>query len=74
MLRSAELQVSDGAIRDVAEIGASSTPVYAAGVTHRGPYKDGPGEINSVISLGGMVVEPADLILGNDDGVVCVPF
>src|SRR5713101_3199391 len=35
-----------GAIRDSAEIGAGSYPVYACGVTHRGPYKDGPGEIN----------------------------
>src|SRR5262245_20989002 len=35
--------VIDGAIRDVAAIAASALPVYAAGVTHRGPYKNGPG-------------------------------
>ena len=32
------------------EIGKHEFPVYARGVTHRGPYKDGPGEIN-VLSL-----------------------
>ena len=66
--------VIDGSIRDVAAIGASRTPVYAAGVTHRGPYKNGPGEINNTVTVGGMVVEAGDLMLGDDDGVVCVPF
>jgi regulator of RNase E activity RraA len=66
--------VIDGSIRDVATIRASKTPVYAAGVTHRGPYKNGPGEINNTISVGGMVVEPGDLLLGDDDGLVCVPL
>jgi hypothetical protein len=51
--------VVDGAIRDVAEIRSREFPVYARGVTHRGPYKDGPGEINVPISVGGMVVNPA---------------
>ena len=49
-------------------------PVFAAGVTHRGPYKDGPGEINVPMALGGMVIEPGDLVLGDDDGLLCVPF
>jgi taurine dioxygenase len=35
--------------------------VYAAGVTHRGPYKDGPGEINVPIAIDGMVIEPGSL-------------
>jgi len=66
--------VIDGAIRDVAEIRTMGLPVFAAGVSHRGPYKDGPGEINSVLSLGGMTIEPGDLILGDDDGLVSVPY
>ena len=66
--------VLNGAIRDVDAIGAGSFPVYAAGVTHRGPYKDGPGEINVAIALNGMVVEPGDLIVGDADGVLCVPY
>lgn len=66
--------VINGAIRDAAAIHASPFPVFAAGVTHRGPYKDGPGEINVPIGIDGMVIHPGDLVIGDDDGVVCVPF
>ena len=62
--------VIDGAIRDVAEIRAREFPVYARGVTHRGPYKDGPGEINVPISVGGMVVNPGDIVVGDQDGLM----
>jgi RraA family protein len=66
--------VINGAIRDAASIGAGDFPLFAAGVTHRGPYKDGPGEINLPIAIGGMVIEPGDLVIGDDDGLLCVPF
>ena len=66
--------VINGAIRDARAIRAGSFPVFAAGVTHRGPYKDGPGEINVPIAIEGMVIQPGDLTLGDDDGVICVPF
>ncbi|WP_207540576.1 RraA family protein [Sabulicella rubraurantiaca] len=66
--------VINGAIRDSAAIRAQGFPVFAAGVTHRGPYKDGPGEINVPIALDGMVIEPGDLVLGDDDGLLCVPL
>src|SRR5438132_4459847 len=62
-----------GAIRDSAEIGAGTYPVYAAGVTHRGPYKNGPGEINVPINMGGMAVNPGDIIIGDADGLVAIP-
>lgn len=66
--------VINGAVRDSAFIAAGEFPVFAAGVTHRGPYKDGPGEINVHVALDGMVVRPGDLMLGDEDGLVCVPF
>jgi RraA family protein len=65
--------VVDGAIRDVAEIREREFPVYARGVTHRGPYKDGPGEINVTVSVGGMVVNPGDIIVGDQDGLLAIP-
>jgi RraA family protein len=65
--------VIDGAIRDVAAISAGSFPVYARGVTHRGPYKNGPGEINVPVAIGGMVVQPGDIIVGDEDGLIAVP-
>ncbi len=65
--------VVDGALRDVAEIRSRDFPVYARGVTHRGPYKDGPGEINVPVSIGGMVVHPGDILVGDQDGLLAIP-
>ena len=66
--------VIDGAIRDADELRSRDFPVYARGVTHRGPYKNGPGEIGVPVSIGGMVVNPGDIIVGDGDGVVAVPL
>jgi regulator of RNase E activity RraA len=66
--------VLHGAIRDIDVISAGSLPIYAAGVTHRGPYKDGPGEINVPIAIDGMVIHPGDLIIGDADGLLCIPY
>jgi len=66
--------VLNGAVRDAEEIGQGEFPLYAAGVTHRGPYKDGPGEINVPIAIDGMVIQPGDLMLGDADGLLCVPY
>lgn len=66
--------VINGAIRDHDTISQGDFPVYAKGVTHRGPYKDGPGEINGMISIDGMVICPGDLIVGDADGLLCVPY
>jgi regulator of RNase E activity RraA len=65
--------VIDGAIRDVAEIREREFPVYARGVSHRGPYKNGPGEINVPVCIGGMVVQPGDIIVGDQDGLLAFP-
>jgi len=65
--------VLDGAIRDVAEVRERDFPVYARGVIHRGPYKDGPGEINVAVSVGGMVVNPGDIVVGDQDGLLAIP-
>src|SRR5258706_270761 len=62
-----------GAIRDSAELKAGSFPVYASGGTHRGPYKNGPGEINVPVTIGGIPVNPGDIIVGDADGLVAVP-
>ena len=66
--------VINGAVRDVGYIRKHDFPVYAAGVTHRGPYKNGPGEINVEIALDGMVIAPGDLVLGDEDGLLCVGY
>lgn len=66
--------VINGAIRDAGTLREGDFPVFASGVTHRGPYKDGPGEINVPVAMDGMVIEPGDLVIGDDDGLLCVPF
>jgi RraA family protein len=65
--------VIDGAVRDAAALAQNAFAVYAKGVTPRGPYKNGPGEINCPVAVGGMVVMPGDIVVGDEDGVVCVP-
>ena len=66
--------VLNGSIRDRDAFIDRNLPVFAAGVTHRGPYKDGPGEIGYPIACGGQVVMPGDLICCDEDGVVVVPM
>ncbi|WP_337997507.1 RraA family protein [Oleispirillum naphthae] len=63
--------VVDGAVRDVESF--ADIPCYARGVTHRGPYKTGPGEINVPVAIGGQVVNPGDILVGDEDGLVCFP-
>jgi len=64
--------VIDGAIRDADAIRTMNIPVYAAGVTPKGPYKDGPGEINVTISCGGVSIKPGDILVGDGDGLVVI--
>ena len=66
--------VLDGAVRDVEAFLDLNLPVFAAGVSHRGPYKDGPGEINVSVAIDGMVIEPGDLVIGDWDGVLSIPL
>lgn len=62
--------VIDGAIRDLRDISSNDFPVYARGVIHRGPYKHGPGAMNVPVTVGGQVVQPGDIVVGDEDGVV----
>ncbi len=71
--RGAEGYVIDGAIRDVAAFTADDFPCFARAVIHRGPYKNGPGEINVPVSVGGCVISPGDIVVGDEDGVVSFP-
>lgn len=66
--------VINGAVRDADTLRKNELPIFAAGVTHRGPYKDGPGQINVPVSLDGMVIQPGDIVVGDGDGVLCIPL
>lgn len=66
--------VVDGLVRDLDGILAlGDFPVFARGTTPLGPLHRGPGEVNYPVSVGGIVVNPGDVIVGDADGVVVVP-
>ncbi|MBS7541711.1 RraA family protein [Ancylobacter oerskovii] len=65
--------VLDGALRDVAEWKEGGVGAFARGNVHRGPSKDGPGELNVPVACAGLSVMPGDLMLCDLDGVVAVP-
>lgn len=66
--------VLDGPIRDVKSAKEITLPIYATGSTPGGPYKEGPGEINVPISCGGISVNPGDIVVMDDDGVIIIPL
>lgn len=64
--------IIDGAIRDLATLRELPLPIYAAGVTPAGPYKDGPGEINVPVTVGSVVIHPGDILVGDEDGIIAI--
>ena len=71
--RGAVAFVVDGAVRDANSFEHHRFPCWARGVNLRGPYKDGPGSINVPVVVGGMRVNPGDIMLCDGDGVVAIP-
>ena len=65
--------VIDGAIRDAAALARSDFPCFARAAIHKGPYKNGLGEINVSVSVGGLVIEPGNIVVGDADGIVAFP-
>ncbi len=65
--------VADGAIRDTSEIQEDGLPVYARTVTTAMGPLEGPGEVNVPIACGQVVVNPGDIIVADEDGIVVVP-
>lgn len=65
--------VVDGSIRDSDTIRTfTDFPVYAIGTTPNGPYKNGPGEINFPVSVGGQVICPGDILVGDGDSILVI--
>jgi regulator of RNase E activity RraA len=66
--------IVDGLVRDLPAILAlEDFPVFARGTTPLGPLHRGPGEVNYPVCVGGIVVNPGDIIVGDLNGVVVVP-
>jgi regulator of RNase E activity RraA len=71
--RRAHGLVVDGLIRDVSGIAQLGLPTFARGTSPRFYGLNGPGAINVPIQCGGVSVDPGDIVLGDEDGVVVVP-
>jgi 4-hydroxy-4-methyl-2-oxoglutarate aldolase len=65
--------VTNAGIRDTAELRAMGFPAWAAAVSPQGTVKATGGSVNVPVANGGQMVRPGDVILADDDGVVCVP-
>ncbi|MFG2342533.1 RraA family protein [Streptomyces phaeochromogenes] len=65
--------VVDGYVRDGAIVEKLGVPVFARGLTPAGPFKNGPGTIGEPVALGGVVVNPGDIVVADDDGVIVIP-
>lgn len=68
--KGAVAAVINGAIRDVDAFEEAKFPCWAKGVNLRGPYKEGPGSLNVPVTVGGMLINPGDIVLGDSDGIV----
>ncbi len=66
--------VTDGLMRDLEGIIGVGIPAFCAGLTPNSPVCKGPGTVGLPVALGGVTVWPGDVVVGDRDGVVVVPF
>ena len=66
--------VIDGGIRDCKELEELDFPTFSAGINARGGFKSDPGSVNCPISCGDVVVNPGDIIVADENGIVVVPL
>ena len=65
--------VINGAVRDPRDLESMDFPVFYKAICPNGPYKNGPGEINVPVCVGGQIIHPGDLIVGNKEGIIVIP-
>ena len=65
--------IVDGYVRDRDIIASLGFPVFARGLTPAGPWKNGPGVIGEPVAIGGVVVNPGDIVAADADGIIVIP-
>ena len=66
--------VCDGLVRDVTGLLKVDIPVFTRGVKPNSAFKNGPGEINTTVTCGGVSICAGDIMVGDRDGVVAIPL